>query len=81
MDNFGAFLVNTKTITVIVLVYHVAMLGLNQDTVDFIIMVAVVHMVPFLGMFIVAMLMRQLRRFGFTHSWGENARDIKFNDF
>jgi len=57
------------------------MLGLNQETVNFIVNVAVVHMIIFLGMGISAMLVRQLSRFGFSHSWGPDGKDIKLNDF
>ena len=57
------------------------MLGLNQDTVDLIVAMAVVNMVPFLGIMAAAMLMRQIRRFGFTHSWGDDSKDININGF
>jgi len=55
--------------------------GLNQETVNLIVVIAVVHMVPFLGLSISALLVRQLKRFGFGHSWGPDARDIQINDF
>ena len=58
------------------------MLGLNQDTVTLIEIIAVVLMIPLLGMMIAALLMRQIRSFGFTHSWGaDDSRDLKINDF
>jgi len=57
------------------------MQGLNQETVNLIVVIAVVHVVPFLGMSISALLVRQLGRFGFSHSWGPDAKDIELNDF
>jgi len=55
--------------------------GLNQETVNLIVVVVVVHVVPFLGMSISALLIRQLGRFGFSHSWGPDGKDIQINDF
>jgi len=53
------------------LIYNDPMLGLNQDTVNFIVTCAVVLMVPFLGLGISAMLVRQLPKWGFSnYSWG-----------
>jgi hypothetical protein len=38
-------------------------------------------MIPFLGIMAAAMLTRQIRRFGFTHSWGDDSKDININGF
>lgn len=45
------------------------MLLLTQDAVNLITAVAVSHVVVFLGVLVAAMLYRQIRRFGFSHSW------------
>lgn len=57
------------------------MFSLDQDTVNLIVVIAVVHVVPLLGFMIVTLLMRQLPRFGMGSAWGENARDHKINGF
>lgn len=46
------------------------MLLIDQAVVNLIGVVAVVLMIPWLGILIACMLMRQIRRFGFSHSWG-----------
>jgi len=63
------------------LIYNDLMLGLNQDTLNFIVTCAVVFMVPFLGLGISAMLIRQLPRWGFSHSWGPESKDIQIEHF
>jgi hypothetical protein len=55
------------------------MLGLNQDTVDLILTVAVVFVIPVLGMMIAALLTRQVKRFGFTNAWGRDGEDINIH--
>jgi len=57
------------------------MLALTQDTVNLITAVAVVLMVPWLAVMIAAMLMRQIRNFGFGGYWGSDAKDININGF
>lgn len=51
------------------------MLALRPEMVRVIEMAAVAFMVPWLGFQAAALLMRQLRRFGFTHSWGNEDPD------
>lgn len=57
------------------------MLGLTQDTVNLITVMAVVLMVPWLAVMIAAMLMRQIRRFGFGGYWGSDAEDLRIDGF
>lgn len=63
------------------MLYNGNMPTLNQETVNFIVVVAVVHMVPFLGLSISAMLIRQLPRFGFGQNWGPGAKDLRISGF
>jgi hypothetical protein len=47
------------------------MLALRPETVRLVEMIAVTFMLPWLGFIAVALLMRQLRRWGFNRGWGE----------
>lgn len=81
MDNFTPNMDNFRYKTIHYVVYNKGMLGLNQDTVNLITVIAVAHMVPWLAIMIAALLMRQLNRFGFSSSWGEAGRDVNINAF
>lgn len=50
------------------------MYSLDQAVVNLLAVMAVVLMVPWLGMLIAAMFMRQVKRFGFTRSLGDVRR-------
>jgi len=51
------------------------MLGLNQDTVNLIGVIAVSLMAPLLALLLAAMLSRQIKTWGFTN-WGPDGKDI-----
>ena len=46
------------------------MYPIDQAVVNLMVVVSVISMVPWLGILIATMLMRQIKRFGFSHSWG-----------
>ena len=55
---------------------------LNQETVNFIVVVAVVHVIPFIGLSISAILLRQFPRFGnYGRDWGPDPKDMRISGF
>lgn len=58
------------------------MLGLNQDSVNLIVVVAVVHVIPIIGICIAALLSRQVFRFGLSQNWGSSeSTDLKLHGY
>ena len=79
--NFGIVSVNFCPLRILKLLYDYQMFPLTQDVIKLMELVAVVHMIVFLGLMITSLLMRQLARFGFSHSWGTGAKDVEINGF